>query len=279
MPEETGQAVEGASTQEPSQGLGESQAGEHAQSSEASAGNGETRAQTPQQKKELSRYERTKRERAQFRAEREAFAREREVFASERAKLEEAKKPKRDYTLDDLKKYRTQWESEGNLELVERADKEIAAIEAEALAQEKASKRTVDLPVRGTPEHKAMWDSAERELFQADPEFMRPGTRLDTKLREIMEGPHSKTYRDHPQGIYAAYDRAKRELLEEDKKELQTALAKKNEELQRYTGLTSIGGGAPARIGSGEKDFSKLSLADMRKELKRGAKRDGVPWF
>jgi hypothetical protein len=91
-------------------------------------------------------------------------------------------------------------------------------------------------------------------------------------------------YRQHPRGIVAAYHRAKMELLDGDYKVLQTENSKLKNELQRYTGLTSIGGGAPARIGSGNRvesldDFRKLSLADMRKELKRGAKRDGVPWF
>jgi hypothetical protein len=86
-------------------------------------------------------------------------------------------------------------------------------------------------------------------------------------------------YRQHPRGIVAAYHRAKMELMEGDFKALQTENSKLKTELQRYTGLTSLSGGAPARIGSGERDFAKLSLTDMRKELKRGAKRDGVPWF
>jgi hypothetical protein len=135
------------------------------------------------------------------------------------------------------------------------------------------------LPPVGTPEHKAQWEAAERELAQTDPEFMRDGTRLDKRLREIMGSEDGNIYRQHPRGIIAAYHRAKMELLEGDYKVLQTENSKLKTELQRYTGLTSISGGAPARIGSGEREFSKLSLAEMRKHLRQGAKRDGVPWF
>jgi hypothetical protein len=244
--------------------------------------NGETPARTPQQKRELSRYERTKRERAAFKAQREAFERERTVFALERAKFLEAQKPKRNYTLDELKGYRQAWEDEGNFDLVKRADKEIAAMEAEQQAERQS--RTVELPPVGTPEHKAQWEAAERELAQADPEFMREGTPLDARLREIMGGPDGDIYRQHPRGIVAAYHRAKMELLEAGMKGLQTENSKLKTELQRYTGLTSLSGGAPAGIGNGNRvesisDFSKLSAKDMRKHLLRGAKRDGVPWF
>jgi hypothetical protein len=74
------------------------------------------------------------------------------------------------------------------------------------------------------------------------------------------------------------------ELMEGDFKVLQTENSKLKTELQRYTGLTSIGSGAPARIGSSNRveslgDFSRLSLADMRKHLRRGAQRGGTPWF
>jgi hypothetical protein len=81
-----------------------------------------------------------------------------------------------------------------------------------------------------------------------------------------------------------AYDAAKRVLLEEDKQSLQTELTKIQEELKRYRGLTSLGGGAPARVGSGGRvesvnDFAKLSLKDQRKHLLQGVDRNGVPWF
>lgn len=279
MPEETGQTAQTPSTQEPSASVGEGQGREHVESLETSAGNGEKPVQPNGQKPpELSRYERTKRQRAEL-ARREAALTDKErQFAQRERAAAEAAKPKRDYTLGDLKKYRTQWESEGNFELVEKADKEIAAMEAEAQAERQS--RTVEMPPLGSPEHQRQWEVAERELSQTDPEFMREGTRLDTKLREIMGSEDGAIYRQHPRGIVAAYHRAKMELLEGDFKGLQTENSKLKTELQRYTGLTSISGGAPARIGSStERDFSKLSLPEMRKHLMRGAKRDGVPWF
>jgi hypothetical protein len=284
MPEEVAQA-EAPSTQEPSaNAIGES-TGEHAQGDSPSVGT-DTRPAQPtngqKPKEQLSRYERTKRQRAEL-ARREAVIAQRESqFAEAQRAAAEAAKPKRDYTLADLRKYRGQWEQEGNFELVEKADKEIAAMEAEAQAERQS--RTVELPPVGTPEHQAQWEAAERELAQVDPEFMRDGTRLDKRLREIMGSEDGNIYRQHPRGIIAAYHRAKMELLEGDFKGLQTENSKLKTELQRYTGLTSISGGAPARIVSGNRvesldDFRKLSLADMHKELKRGAKRDGVPWF
>jgi hypothetical protein len=234
-----------------------------------------------QPKKGLSRYERTKRERAAFKAERDQFQRERAAFMQER---EQAQRPKRDYTLKDLTEAREAWENEGRFDLVERADKEIKAIQAEEQARAAASHRTVQMPVRGTPEHTAMWNEAERDLAQQDPEFMREGTRLDTKLREIMAGPNGELYRDHAQGIYAAYDAAKRVLLEEDKQNLLTELSKIKDELKKYRGLTSIGGGAPSRVGTGGRvesvgDFARLSLKDQRKHLLSGANKHEVPWF
>jgi hypothetical protein len=230
--------------------------------------------QEQQPKKGLSRYERTKRERAAFKAEREAFQRERDAFTKQR---EESARPKRDYTLKDLTDARAAWENEGRFDLVEAADKEIKAIKAEEQARAAASVRTEQVPVMGTPEHRAEWESAERELAQADPEFMRDGTALDTKLREIMAGPDGNIYRQHPRGIVAAYHRAKMELLSAENSKLK-------EELKRYRGLTSIGGGAPSRVGTGGRvesvgDFARLSLKDQRKHLLSGADKSGVPWF
>ena len=121
-------------------------------------GNGEDgRPKSAAQRKQESRYERTKKERAAFKAQQEAFRQQQTAFAQERAKFEESKKPKRDYSLADLKKFRADWAREaeegvipGRAELVQRADAEIAAMEAE----EKASKQVVELPKRGTPEHR-----------------------------------------------------------------------------------------------------------------------------
>lgn len=256
-------------------------------------GNGEDgRPKSAAQLKQESRYERTKRERKEFHTQREAFnrqqAQERAQLAQERAKFEESKKPKRDYSLADLKKFRTDWAREaqegvipGRAELVAKADAEIAAMEAE----EAATKQVVELPKRGTLEHRQQWETAEAELRQTDPEFMKSGSRVDTKLREIFNGPNAQAYADHPQGIYAAYDRAKREILEEDVKGLRTENSQLKKELQRYTGLTSIGPGVPGRVGDGgvstTADFAKLSSKDMRSHLARSAKqsKDSTGWL
>lgn len=281
MPEDAVGTQEAASTQQaPSESLGESRAVNHAIGDESSESNGQKQddgrqtAQTPKQKRE-SRYERTKRERAEFNAQRASFERQRQEFAQERARVEAEKNPK--YTLDELRMYRDQWDNEGQAELVRRADKEIARMEAAAQAEK--AQRTVEYPPPGTPEHKAQWEAAERDLFQADPEFMRNGTPLDQKLREIMSGPNGNVYRQHPRGIVAAYHAAKLELTEAANKELQTKISQYEKDLARYGGLTSIGGGAPARVGNGQVDFAKLSTKEMRARLTRGAKRDGVPWF
>jgi hypothetical protein len=277
-PEEaaTSQTSSDADTQEPSTNLGEGAAKNGGSPDRATPNNG----QAP--KEHLSRYERTKRERAAFKAQQAEFQRQREAFAKERAQFEEQKKPKRDYTLADLRKYRGQWEAEGNYDLVEKADKEIAVLEAEEQAERAA--RTVEMPPLGTPEHLAQWQAAERELAEADPEFMRAGTRLDTKLREIMGSQDGNIYRQHPRGIVAAYHRARMELLEADLKSEQTKSSKLQQELQRLTGLTSIDGGAPGQVGNGSRiestqDFARLSTKDMRKHLMGVAKRGSTPWF
>jgi hypothetical protein len=249
--------------------------------------NGDGLPKSAAQQKQESRYERTKREKAAFRQQQEAFRQQQAQFARERAEFEQSKKPKRDYSLADLKKYRETWRKEaeqgveGREELVTKADEEIKAMEAE----EQASKMVVELPKLGTPEHRQQWQAAERELAQADPDFMKSGTRVDTKLREIFAGPNADAYRNHPQGIYAAYDRAKRELLEEDVKGLRTENTRLTKELQRYTGLTSIGGGVPGRMGDGgvnsTADFAKLSSTDMRKHLLAASKKskDTTGWL
>jgi hypothetical protein len=245
-------------------------------------GNGDGRPKSAAQRKQLSKYERTKKQRAEFNRRQEALTQREQQLALQQAQFEESKKPKRDYSLGDLKKYRAEWAREaeegvipGRAELVSRADAEIAAMEAE----EKASKQVVELPKLGTPEHRKQWNAAEAEIRASDPDFMQSGTRLDTKLREIFAGPNSDAYRSHPQGIYAAYDRAKRELLEEDVKGLRTENSSLKKELQRYGGLTSIGGGVPGRVGDGginsTADFARLSTKDMRAHLAKEAKRTG----
>jgi hypothetical protein len=232
--------------------------------------------------KKPSAYYQIRQAKKAFKAQQEAFQREREAFNRERQAAQEAAKPKRDYTVGELQKYRAEWEREGRYDLVDAADKEIAVMQAEADAERKA--RTVEMPAVGSPEHKAQWEAAERELFEADPDFMRTGTRLDSRLREIMASQDGNIYRQHPRGIVAAYHRVKMELLEADTKSLRTELEKRDQELKRYQGLTSIGGGAGARVNGGGgieslADFAKLSTKDMRKHLLASAKREGGSWF
>lgn len=241
-----------------------------------SAAQREADSQQPEGKKEESRYERTKREKAEFRAQQQAFQRERQAFAEERAKFEEAKKPKRNYTLAQLKEYRQEWAREaqqgidGREELVRKADQAIAEMEAE----EKASKISVELPKFGTPEHRKIWEDSEAQIRQEDPDFGTPGTRIDQKLREILNGQNAQMYRDHPYGIFAAYAEAQKEILKEDV----ATLRKENESLKaenaQLQGLTSIGGGVPGRIGGKEKDFASLTSAEMRKRLLAGRSKN-----
>jgi hypothetical protein len=276
--------------QEPSESSGaerpvEHELGESHAESSGQEQKGLARAQNGEgvPKKELSRYERTKRHRAEVAAREAALHQREEQFAQmERARLAREQKPKRDYTLADLKRYRQAWEQEGNYDLVERADAEIKAMEEE----ERASKQIVELPRLGTDQHMAQWQQAEADLQKSDPDFMRSGTALDTKLREIMGSADGDIYRQHPRGIIAAYHRAKLELSEATVKELRTELAKVTEENKRLTGLTSVGGGVPGRMGNGNRvesisDFRKLSTADMRKHLLQGStdRPGGTPWF
>jgi hypothetical protein len=214
------------------------------------------------QHKRLSPYERVKRQKAALQQrEAQLKAREEQIANAEREKSAPQKSP---YTVAELKQYRQAWEDEGRTDLVEKADKEIQRLEVSvAFTQE--------------------WHQAEKELFDADKEFMRAGTRLDSKLREIMSSADGQIYRGHPRGIVAAYHRAKMELLEGDYKAVTGENQQLKAELKRLTGLTSIGGGAPGRIGNGNRvenlnDFAKLSSADMLKHLK--SKRSGqMPWL
>jgi len=235
--------------------------------------------------KKPSAYYQIRQAKKAFKAQQEAFQREREAFMQERAMAAEAarKSQEEPYSLDELKYYRGQWDQEGRYDLVEAADKKIKEMEAKAKADHEARHQKVDMPRMGTPEHKAQWEAAERELAQADSEFMRDGTPLDSRLREIMAGPDGNIYREHPRGIIAAYHRAKMELLEASTKDLRTALDKKDQELKRYEGLTSISGGSPAKPGGPRvqslKDFERLSTKEMRAHLLATAKKEGNPFF
>jgi hypothetical protein len=100
MAEETASLEQASSAPDPSSAsLGEST--HEAPSAEPNrtpgGGNGEDLGELGRaapKKKELSRYERTKRERAAFRAEREAFQRERQAFTQERERAQaQAAKP------------------------------------------------------------------------------------------------------------------------------------------------------------------------------------------
>ena len=223
--------------------------------------------ETPQQKQQReSRYARTRRLKAELKQREEALA-QREARLNQVEQEKKAPKPK--YTLEELKEYREQWAQEAEYDdnkrkLVDQADKEIARLEGQGnFTQE--------------------WQAAEADLAQADPEFMRKGTRLDTKLREVMAGPDGQIYRQHPRGIVAAYHRARMEILESDHKQALGKIKELEQELERVTGLTSIGGGAPSRPNGGGrienlKDFSKLSSKEMRNRLASSPKAS-LPWL
>jgi len=222
-----------------------------------------------EQKRE-SRYERTKRQRAEFQKRESALKqREEQIAQAERA----AKAPKKpDYTAAELKQYRQSWENEGRFDLVEAADKELKRLES-LEQQEKGQQSFVQ-----------EWQQAERELGESDPEFgFGKGTRLDKKLGEIMQGPDGNIYRQHPRGIVAAYHRAKMEILEGDHKDALGKIQQLETELKRLTGRSSIGAGAPGRLGTARveslSDFAKLSRADMLKHLKSQRGSNGMPWL
>jgi hypothetical protein len=224
---------------------------------------------TGREHKRLTPYERVKRQKAALQ-QREADLKSREEKIA-LAEHEKSKSEKPKYTVAELKEYREAWLNEGNIELVEKADKEIARLEALEKQEHQGEAFTQE------------WHQAESELFEADQEFMRPGTRLDTKLREIMGGPDGKIYRGHPRGIVAAYHRAKMEILESDHKTAQAELQQLRTENKRLNGLTSINSGALGRIGGGNRveslsDFAKLSSADMLKHLK-SSRSGSMPWL
>jgi DNA repair exonuclease SbcCD ATPase subunit len=234
--------------------------------------NGDQKPESFQQKqKRESQFQRARRQKAEHqKRESELKAREERLAQVEREK-NAPKKP--DYTAADLKKYRQSWENEGRFDLVEKADEEIKRLEA--LEQQE----------RGQTSFVQEWQTAERELAEADKEFgAGKGTRLDKKLSEIMQGPDGNVYRQHPRGIVAAYHRAKMELLQADHQTAQGKIQQLENELKRLTGLTSIGGGAPGRIGTGGRveslnDFARLSSADMLKHLKSQSNKGDMPWL
>ena len=232
--------------------------------------NGDQKPQSFQQKqKRESQFQRVKRQKAEYqRREADLKQREERIAQAERAK-QAPKKP--DYSLADLKQYRQSWEDEGRFDLVEQADKEIKRLEG------------LEKQEQGQQAFVTEWQTAEAELAQADQEFMRQGTKLDTKLREIMAGPDGNVYRGHPRGIVAAYHRARMEILEGDHKGALAKIQQLESELKRLTGLTSIGGGAPGRVGTNRieslGDFSKLSSADMFKHLRSQSGKGNMPWL
>lgn len=218
-----------------------------------------------QKKKSESLFARTKRQRAAFQAEKAAFTEERAQWQRQQQEAaEKAKGPK--FDLGELKTFREQWKAEENWELVEKADAKIKELEAEE------GQKTAQQSKEQT------WHQAEKELSANDPDFLKTGTRLDTRLRQIMGSADGDIYRSHERGIIAAYHRAKMELLQEDYTKLQKEHQALETEHQRVTGLTSISGGTPGRMGgNGRQDFASLSTAEMRKRLM--STRSQVPWI
>src|SRR5215475_4922626 len=185
--------------------------------------------------KPLSRYERTKRRIAAVK-EREAALerRESEWNARETARAEAEKKAgEPDYTIADLKKYRKQWESNGEYDLVSKADEEIARLEQ----LEADKKQQFEIPKPGTDQFKAVWEQSERDLYEHDPEFMRSGTRMDKALRELFAGPYGNQYRSSPYGIFAAYNYVKLDLTLQDLAAERQKTSAYEKEIKRLNGL------------------------------------------
>ena len=231
-------------------------------------GQEQQKEQGEQPKREkLSRYERTKRQRAALEQRERAIAEREQAIAQA-----ETAKNKPSYTVAELKTYRKNWEKEGNYDLVERADAEIARLgklEAE-------SKQTLEIPKSGSDEFVKQWKDAEAELYQYDPEFQREGTRLDQMLRQMMSGPDGKLYRQHPRGIVAAYSAAKLQIAQGDLQAARDEIKALKQENNRLNGLTSISGSGAAGRGLSEmrgKDFASMSTKEMREHLKRNAVR------
>ena len=243
---------------------------------------GETR-----QGKRVSGYSRAKRQRAKWEEERKTFESERQQFQAERAQLmrerqefEQSKKPKNQYTVEEMQGYKEQWQEElealqgepypndlqkqqiGEVKkLLRKADKEIERMTAEQMAE----RNLVELPRVGTQQHANIWHQCETELRKQYPDFQKPGTRLDTVLREIFAGPDGEHYRSHPRGIYAAVSAARERILTEDNQKLKA-------ENQQLRALTSISGGISTRpgINGDTRPFERLSSKEMRERLLKG---------
>jgi hypothetical protein len=241
------------------------------------------------EKAKPGQYERAKeRVKAQKAAQdqRDNELRQREAALNERERaFKESSQPKpkqRDYTLSDLRKYHKQWSDINHRnydpDLATKAEAEIEAMEAEV-------GKTPVLPGVGSPEHTAQWQQAEKELADADPEFMRSGTKLDARLREIMQGPDGALYRSHPRGIVAAYHQAKMNLLQADNGELSGKVQELEKELKRYQGLTGVNGGVSRRPGGSSgspqspQEFARMSTKDMKRHLLSNARGNGAPLF
>lgn len=275
MPEETSLSAEpsGGSasspsevSQEPSRGFGETDHGgdEHGSTrgkDVSSASDSDERANGKDAPKAKSRYERSKEWR------KSVEEREKRVIEAERRIAEHEERQRRSaepqYDLDELKRYRQSWAREAEFdpekaELVRQADIEIRRLES-------------------TQSYEQQWHAAEAQLRAADPDFGVEGTPIDRKIREILNGPSGPAYRKYALGIVAAYDLAKRLLLEEENKGLRSKWSRTEEENKRLTGLTSIGSGATGQMSGasgGEMsidNFRKLSLDQMRERLRRDA--------
>lgn len=279
----------------PEEALGEQPKAEPSESSEkpdssaaepkpAAETNGQEQQQESEEPKDgehkdkLSRYERTKRQKKALEARETALQQREKAFAeSERARVareEEARKPP--YTVAELKQYRRVWANPGHKDydpdLVAQADSEIARLEKE----EAESRQIIEIPKASSPQFKEQWESAEKELYQLDPEFQREGTRLDKVLRQMMTGPDGAVYRQHPRGIVAAYHRARLAITEADLSAARGEIQKLKTELTRLNGLTSVGGSGGAGRSVADmrgKEFASMSTKEMRDYLKRNAAR------
>lgn len=231
----------------------------------------------PEKPKGKSRYARA-REWRQALEKREAELVERERAWQQREA--EAKKPA--YSLEELQYWRNEWAQDADwdpkkAELVAKADAEIQRLQRQAQEEQARRMQTMQVPMPGTQEHLAQWRQAEAMLQQKDPDFLNPDSALDKKIRSILEGPDGDSYRRYPLGIIAVYDLAKRELLEEEIKGLQTKFSKVEGENKRLNGLTSIGGGVPGQFNgeNGGGDFRKLTTKQMKERLLSDARRGG----
>ena len=248
--------------------------------------------------KRQSGYSKAKKYRAKLDEDRKSFESERIAFQNERAQLlrerqefEASKKPKRPYSLQELTEYKSQWVEEleslqaepypNDLQrqqiaelkqLLRKTDKELEKIQAEEMAE----RQLVELPRIGTQRHAEIWHQCEAELRKQDPDFQKPGSRMDKHLREIFSSADGDHYRSHPRGIYAAYGEAQRRILMED-------IAKLKEENQRFRSLTSLSGGISTRPGvNGDtRPFEKLTSKEMRERLLKGPRSpiDSMPFM